>query len=336
MTRSPSVPRRAAPDGDVAALVVAVAGLRPDVGAGERDLGGPSGRRARPARANVRGPPRRIDGRLDRDADRIAVVVDEGQDLRTDRSRASSRPCCGVERRRARVARRSVARHHAAAVPAVADDRRRRGVAVGPVERPARRDLDQRPLEEQRQGDPRLEEVTIDGSFFSQIGSSRSQPPCGSSSITRASPWIVARSVRPPTAIGSVIESATFGLRLDVLELAREQRRRGQVDPLAVVERDQRIGDRAAASRRRRSARRRGPPRAAARRAPGRVDIGWLLARSFVLLHVSTFCSATEIASGNCRLPSTGGRMIPRHWLRAEGEEGARAAPRPPRRHLRS
>ncbi len=56
-----------------------------------------------------------------------------------------------------------------------------------------------------------LRKATIAGSLASQIGSNRSQPPCGSSSITRASPWIVARSVRPPTATGSVIERATFG-----------------------------------------------------------------------------------------------------------------------------
>jgi hypothetical protein len=29
--------------------------------------------------------------------------------------------------------------------------------------------------------------------------------------MTRASPWIVARSVAPPTATGSVIDSDTFG-----------------------------------------------------------------------------------------------------------------------------
>ena len=50
----------------------------------------------------------------------------------------------------------------------------------------------------------------------------------------------------PPTATGSVIDSETFGLRLDVLELAAEQRRRGQVDLLAVLQRDERVGDRAA------------------------------------------------------------------------------------------
>ena len=59
-----------------------------------------------------------------------------------------------------------------------------------------------------------LRKETIAGSFASQIGSSRSQPPCGSSSMTRASPWIVARSCRPPTAIGSVIESDTLALPL--------------------------------------------------------------------------------------------------------------------------
>ena len=54
---------------------------------------------------------------------------------------------------------------------------------------------------------------TMDGSLASQIGSSRSQPPCGSSAMTRASPWIVARTVRPPTLTGSVMDSETCGSR---------------------------------------------------------------------------------------------------------------------------
>ena len=55
-----------------------------------------------------------------------------------------------------------------------------------------------------------LRNETIAGSFADQIGSRRSQPPCGSSSMTLASPWIVARSVRPPTEIGSVIDTETL------------------------------------------------------------------------------------------------------------------------------
>ena len=90
-----------------------------------------------------------------------------------------------------------------------------------------------------------LRNATIAGSFASQIGSSRSQPPCGSSAMTRASPWIVSRPAAPPTATGSVIDDDDLRVRVDVLELAAEQRRRRQVHAVAVRKRDQRVGHRA-------------------------------------------------------------------------------------------
>ena len=73
--------RRAAPDGDVAALVVAVAGLRPDVRAGQADVDAGRARSGRPERRTSRSPALGVDRRLDGDADRIAVVVDPGRDL---------------------------------------------------------------------------------------------------------------------------------------------------------------------------------------------------------------------------------------------------------------
>ena len=53
------------------------------------------------------------------------------------------------------------------------------------------------------------------GSFFRQMGRTRSQPECRSASSTVASPWIVALRKRSTlTAFGSLIDTETFGLPL--------------------------------------------------------------------------------------------------------------------------
>ena len=73
---------------------------------------------------------------------------------------------------------------------------------------------------------------------------SRSQSECGSSSISRAVPWIVARS-------GIALGGHRIGdgqrharVALDVLELLAEQGRRVEVDLPVVVEGNERVGDR--------------------------------------------------------------------------------------------
>src|SRR5438552_17642778 len=53
------------------------------------------------------------------------------------------------------------------------------------------------------------------GSFFRQMGRTRSQPACRSVSSTVASPWIVARrNLSTVTAVGSLMETETLGLAL--------------------------------------------------------------------------------------------------------------------------
>src|SRR5206468_11056034 len=76
----PPVRGRAAPDGDVPPLVVAVARLRPDVRAGEADVGvGRDGEAGRYAERDDAGGG--IGRRLDSDADRVAIRAGEGKDL---------------------------------------------------------------------------------------------------------------------------------------------------------------------------------------------------------------------------------------------------------------
>ena len=144
----PALDGRGAPDRDVPALVVAVAGLRVDVRAGQRDLA--VGRNGQPGRCVELGAQvADVDPRLDRDADRVAGVVDPGQDLiRVGRELLEAGP---------RV-KFGCAAHHAASVPTVVTAGAA-CVAVRPVQDTARRDLDQRPLEEERQRDACLEEV---------------------------------------------------------------------------------------------------------------------------------------------------------------------------------
>ena len=113
-TQRPAVERRrAAPDGHVPALVVAVARLRADVRAGQRDLA--VGRHGQPGRRVEPGAQLgRVDPRVHGDADRVAVVVDPGERSGTGtwpasrgRSRAS-RPsvCCASRGLRSRRASR--------------------------------------------------------------------------------------------------------------------------------------------------------------------------------------------------------------------------------------
>ena len=140
---------RAAPHRHVPALVVAVARLRADVRAGQRDVAvGRHGQAGRPGEPGDQLG--RADARVDGDADRIAVVVDPRRDLIREGGQLVE-PGPGIET--------VGAAHHAASPAATSVScRRGRGVPVRPVEDAPRRDLDQRPLEEERQRDPHLEE----------------------------------------------------------------------------------------------------------------------------------------------------------------------------------
>ena len=153
--------RRAAPDRHVAALVVAVAGLRPDVRPGQGDLA--VGRDGQAGRSREPGDQLdRADPGVDGDADGIPVVVDPGRDLVGERGELVE-PGAGVET--------VGAAHHAASPVATS-------VSCGAVEASpsdqyrTRRGVTSISARSKKSGSATraLRNETIDGSLASQIG----------------------------------------------------------------------------------------------------------------------------------------------------------------------
>ena len=183
----------------------------------------------------------RVDPCLDGDADRIAGLVDPGQDLEgVGRQLVEAGP--GVEF--------GCAAHHAASCPTTATTGARGGVASGPVEDPSRRHLDERPLEEERQGDACLEEVD-DRRLL--LLPDREEPLPAAVRVVLDHPGVALdRRAIEVAADRHRVGDRDRDLRVgpDVLELAAEQARRRQVDALAVPQRDERVGDGATVARR--------------------------------------------------------------------------------------